>query len=211
MAEREQCYEFIKKELESSNDGFIEVKAAGAKRSIQLCHIPKATVSSGSGSIATLKRRNAVIDTVFQMLCGAAGATNGKRKAVVIDQLASHMKRYNANDLYKPAMEKEGIRAHGVLAVENTAVLRNSMSDNLWRFVKSCLDKEAGIKSASVARVKKFTEPTQLPMVMFTGVNLRGQKWSWVRVESGIAALRYEVAMHQKRGNVHYPAIVPAN
>jgi hypothetical protein len=211
MPEREQCYEFIKNKLESSSDGVIEVKAAGAVRSIQLCQIPKAIVSSEAGSTATLKRRNAVIDTVFRMLCGKAGATDGERKAAVINQLAAHMKRHKAKDLYKPAMEKAGIRAHGVLTVENTAVLRNSMSDNLWRFVKSYLDKEAGIKSASAARVKKFTEPTQLPMVMFTGVNSRGQKGSWVRVESGIAALRHQVAMHQKRGNVHYPANVPAN
>ena len=208
---REKVYEFIKHELEGSRDGFIEVKAAGAVRSIQLCHIPKAIVSSEKGSTATLKRRNAVIDTVFRMLCGKANATDDERKDAVINQLAAHMKRHKAKDLYKPAMEKAGIRAHGVLTVENTAVLRNSMSDNLWRFVKSYLDKEAGIKSASAARVKKFTEPTQLPMVMFTGVNSRGQKGSWVRVESGIAALRHQVAMHQKRGNVHYPANVPAN
>ena len=125
-------------------------------------------------------------------------------------QLAAHMKRHRGKGLYESAMEEAGVKAHGVLTVENSAVLKNSMSDNLWRFVKSYL-KEAGIKSASAAKVKEFTEPTQLPMLMFTGVNSRGQKGSWVRVESGIAALRHQVSMQQERNNIQYPHNVPSN
>ena len=208
-AERKQCYSFIKAELEASADGIIQVKAPGAVRSIQLCHVPKAIVSSEGGSSRTLRRRNAAIDTIFRMMCQKDGASDDERKAAVISQLSAHMKRRRER-LYKPAMAMAGIRSCCDINVENAAALKNSMSDNLWRFVKSFLDKKCGIKAASAAKVQKFTEPTQLPYEAGTCTNTRGEKGSFVRVKSAIAALKHQVAMHVQRGTIQYPANVPA-
>ena len=46
--QREQCYDYVKAELEHSKDGMIQFKAPGAVRGLSFLHVPKATASSAA-------------------------------------------------------------------------------------------------------------------------------------------------------------------
>ena len=163
--ERAQCYGYVKAELERNKDGMVEFKAPGAIRGLSLLHIPKATASSADPKTVskTLQRRNRMIDVVFDNICAKQDATDEERQAAITEQLAAHMKRHRQK-LYQPALKKAKIiRKADHLTLDQAAMLKNSMTDTLWRHVKSMLDNEVGLKAPSAEKLTAHTKPTQIP------------------------------------------------
>jgi hypothetical protein len=160
--ERAQCYGYVKAELERNKDGMVEFKAPGATRGLSLLHIPKATASVADPTTVskTLQRRNRMIDVVFDHICAKQDATDEERQAAITEQLAAHMKRHRQK-LYQPALKKAKIiRKADHLTLDQAAMLKNSMTDTLWRHVKSMLDNEVGLKAPSAEKLAAHTKPT---------------------------------------------------
>lgn len=136
--------------VRDSPNGLLRVTAPGSK-GWTLLQLPTVQVNSSNASRATMIRRNRILDTFLQHLCGALGINQD----AVVEQLAAHIKRHKSSDLYKNVHSKAKITSIRTLTIEQVSRIETAMSNNLWRHIKGFLKEECNIQAPSAGKLQE--------------------------------------------------------